>query len=654
MKIVGRGSRLLALVSIAAMAGSALARQPDAFDVALENGDCNQAALELQKLIDQHRSRGSNAWLDPYYGRYMAAMKLYVAAEPYLVRAVAAAGRADRDDLSLELARVHEASGQIGKAEAEYRQLTAPAVDPATRSDAILALARLRLAAVPEEAVGLLTPLTASDVSPGARWEAHLLLSRAYAIEGHASDSKAALAAAWLEAPLGPRAAEAITATAMDMAIDRGASGDRAGEVGLVAIGQRDSSFAGAGQLPVCDDRLRPEDSVTVAIVGDARQRPLYSAVRASRPGIAQFFTTALAAAPQQIGRSALYVTLRCRSAISPTVRFAGGTVLTLPQWLAEKGAYSDLRPVDPTKGDMIAQFKASIQRLEAWQGPDSPGLVPALVQIAFMQAMQSRMGDAATLAEAKAAITRAQAILTKAGAPAEMIEQIRMQATLVFAQNQNLPDVAGPGALAIMDAMGARADTTPAQMLAMVDMTGGWRLRPVQKLALLDRVVSFFDARKIASEDPIRQTTELRRAAVLREIGTLSGMPQRIAATGIAADMCDNADRPPSVPPTAITLTSDDYPKDLLSHEIDGNSAIELTLDATGRPTSQRIIVSLPAGLFDAVTTERMKAVTFLPAQRDDKPVACRGYVQTIRWKMPYQGNFAAAFSEGFSSPDD
>ena len=67
--------------------------------------------------------------------------------------------------------------------------------------------------------MALLSPLIENAASGSSRWEAYLLLSRAYAIQGRLADSSTALAAAWKEAPLAPVPADAIAVTAMDVAV---------------------------------------------------------------------------------------------------------------------------------------------------------------------------------------------------------------------------------------------------------------------------------------------------------------------------------------------------------------------------------------------------------------------------------------------------
>lgn len=643
------------LVTVAAV-GQVAAGAPDPLNVALDNRDMNGAAKAIDKLAAQKRSRRrTDGALDSYYGRFWAAGAQGAVAEPYLLRAISAAGnRADRDELSFELARAREVDGFVGKAEADYRLLTDPDTVPLVRQNAILSLARLRLGVAPEESVSLLTQLTDRDIPTAARWEAQLLLSRAYAIQGKAAESRGALAIAWQEAPLAAVPVGAIAVTAMDMAIERAAGDDRRGEIGLISVGQSESRFGGVAQLPVCNSRLRPDDTVTIAIAGDAMQRPIYSVVRASRPGIAQLFTIPLAVARQQIGGSAIYVTLRCRSALDPNVRFAGAVVSNLPVWLAEQGYYPLLTPLDPGAGDPLTQLRAQVHEVEASAGINAPVLAPSLLQLSAFEAAQSRFGNAGALRleEAKKNAERAFDILVKARAPAEVIEQARVYMTLIFAQNQNVADVAGPAGLEVIDAMASRNTTTPVQMLSAVEGMSGWQLRPTQRLALADRLVSFLDARKVSRLDTLRQAAELRRARILREIGTTAGMGERLAASGIAVDLCNSADRPPSIPPTAITLTSEDYPKDLFRYRVQGMTAIELSVDAGGKIESQRIIASQPARLFDAVATDKLKAVRLLSAQRSGTSVACRGMVQTVRWQIPFESNLAVPFF-GFSPPE-
>ena len=592
--------------------------------------------------------------LDAYYGRFFAAEGQGQTAEPYLVRAIAAArDPAEKDALASELARTREVDGYVVKAEADYQRLSTGAAGAAARRRATLALARLRLGSAPEEAVRLLKPLIDDNDPASGRWEAYLLSSRAYAMLGRTPEANAALVAAWREAPAAPVPADAIAITAMDMALDKAAANDRSGEVGLIAIGRTNTWFGGADQLPVCGGELRPEDTVTIAIQADAMQRPLYSAVRASRPGIAQLFTVPLAAAEQHIEGPAVYVALRCRTGLDANVRFIGGATRDLWRWLAEKGYYPPLRPIDPTAGDPVTQLKAQIQTLEQSAGTTSPVLTPVLLQLASMQAAQSRFGNIGNFANARAIADRALAILAKADAPIEILEQLRAQNTLAFAQNQNIADVTGPAALQVVDAMASRPQTSPAQVLAAVVSMNRWQLRPAQRLALADRVLSFLDARHVGTGDPLRQAAELRRAGISREIGTVAGTRQRLIASGVPGDLCGTADRAPSIPPAAMTLTSDDYPRDLLRRNIVGYTAVELAVDANGKISGQRMIVSQPPELFDAITEDKLTGVTLLPAYQGDAPTACRGLVQRVHWQYSYEEGLTFPFG-GFPFPQE
>lgn len=631
------------------------AATPDPFDTALENGDFVGAQKEIDRVADRIRPRtGTHPLLDSYYGRYFAAVANGQVARPYLERAISGAtDPATRDKLAFELARSQEVDGFVADAEKDYRGLLGT-TEPSVRRDAALALARLRLGAAPEEAIRLLSPLTDPEKPAGARWEAHLLLSRSYAIQGRSAEASAALSAAWQEAPSAPVPADAIALTAMDMAMDHVATNDRAAETGLVAISRTTSRFEGVSQLPVCGDTLRSDDSVIVAIAPDAKQRISYSAVRASRSGIAQLFTVALATTTQRVESPAIYVTLRCRASMDAGARIALGYIPSLPSWLAERGFYPPMRTPDISLGDPIGQLKTQLDAVRAKLGSDSPALVPLLLQLAAFQAAQGRLSNQAFLPEGKANLDRVFAILAKAGAPIEVTELLRVQTTVLFAQGQNLPDVAGPATMRVMEAMAARPETSPDQALLLFDGVGQWQLRPAQRLALADRIVTFFDARKVPATAPLRQALELRRAAILRDLGTLGDLGDRLAASGLAADLCAAVDHSPAIPPDAITLTSDDYPKDLLRRDVTGATSVELAVDAAGKIVQQRILASQPSGLFDAITTEKLKSVTLIPAQRGDRPVACRGLVQRVRWQIPFRPNFGEPFGSLSPLPAD
>lgn len=630
--------RISAVIATAALAlaGQAAARPQTAIDLAIDNRDFAGA----RKMIDQLPLRGGpKGMLDAYYGRLFAAFGQGGIAEPFLVRAIGAVTDLGyRDELKLALARAHEVDGFVERAESEYRAIAADAGDATIRRRAMLSFARLRLGESPDEAVAILQLLTGTDVDTAERWEAQLLLSRAHAIAGRAEQSKAALAAAWLLATAARQPANAIAITAMDMALDRQSTGDTRSAVGLMAIGRSETSFAGLSQLPVCGENVQPDDFVTVAIQADEHQLPIYSAVRASRPGIAQLFTVPMAVATQRIAGPGIYVTVRCRSAVDPELRIAGAATRDLPSWLAEQGHFFLLRAFDPGAGDPITQMKARVEESERRFGVNAPGLAPALLDLAAMQAAQGRAGFPAALTEGKATADRAQAILVKAGAPADIVEQMKVEFTLAFARTNATAEVAGPAAMQIVDFLISRPDTTPMKAAAVVRDISSWDIRLAQRVGVIDRLLAYFDQRGVGARDPLRQANELRRAELLRDIGTQDGLHARLVANGIPADLCRAADRPPSVPPAAVTLTSEDYPKDLLREGIVGMTTMEMAIDASGRVGAQRVIVSQPPGYFDAVTAEKLKKVTMNPAMQGDWPAACSAMTQSVRWTIPYQ----------------
>jgi uncharacterized protein YfiM (DUF2279 family) len=650
MRIRGVLACMLAAFAASSNTGSLAAEDQNAFSIAIASGDSIGAAKEIERLADQQRGRkGVNTTLDAYYGRFFASVGQGAIAEPYLGRAILASqDRAERDRLTLDLAQIREVRGFISKATADYRSLMAPDTNVAVRSQAALAMARLALSTSPSDAESILLPLVADPNPPAVRWEANLLVSRAFALEGRSTESSEALSKAWQLAVGAAMPANAIAVTAMDMALDRAASGDRKAGIGLISVGRSASTFAGLAQLPVCGTQVHPDDSVTVAITADAMRRTIYSAVRASRPGIAQLFTVPLASALQQLDGPAIYVALRCRSTPSAYKRSAGSELLSLPTWLAEKGFYPSLEPFDFDGSDPLTRLKQLTANLETKVGKDSPVLAPQLLQLSYLLAVQSRFGTAANFQEAKATAERAIEILVKARAPEEVLEQSRTASTVALAQNQNLADVTGPASIQLFDQITARPTTSPDQAFAAYEgMTSTWRLRPNQRLALIDRLVQFLDVRTVPQADPIRQGVELRRAAVLREIGTIDGLKSRLTSQGIAADLCDTNSVSASFPPAAITLTSDDYPKDLIQSKVSGASTIELSIDASGKIAQQRMIVSQPPGLFDAVTDEKLKALTLIPAQQDGKPLSCRGKLQTVVWRLPDQYGYPGMFDQ-------
>ena len=646
--------QLATLFCVLMLASSLIAaKDKSPFGVALENGDTIGAARIIDRAADQQGRAHRASQLDDYYGRFFAALGQGSVAEPYLRRAIAAIKDSElRDELAFELARAQEVHGNIDQGLGAYRRLTTSDTSVGVRLNAVLSVARLRLGASPLEAIALLLPQTESAFPAAVRWEAHLLLSRAYAILGRNADAKKMLDIAWVLAPAVPVPADAVAVTAMDMAIDKVMQGDRAGVIGLMAIDTNSNRFAGVSQIPVCDSSLTPDDFVTIAVAADHFQRPIYSAVRASRSGIAHLFTEPLALTSQRVFGSAFYVTLRCRTAPDSGRRFAIN-LQNLSSWLAENSFYPPLRPADPEAGDMVAQLRDQLNALETRVGVQSPVLAPVLLQLSYAQSMQGTLGNAERFANAKALADRAITILEKAAAPPEVIEPLRIQTTMVFAQNQNIAEVAGPTAFRLFDAIAARPTSTPAQLLAAFSLASAWQLRPTQRLTLVDQIIALMERRNVAINDPIRQVAELKRARIVRELGSLAGLSKRLSNSGLTPQLCSAADRPPFFPPAAITLTSEDYPKDLLRRSLNGLSGIEMSVDATGKVTEQRVIASQPAGLFDTVTKDKLRAATLLPAQTDGVPKSCIGMVQTVRWQIPSTGEFSPQFPQVFSTEE-
>lgn len=635
------GRRIWLLCAVLGMtaSGHAFARETQAFDTAIRNRDFTAAAREVERLAGpEGAKRRGGPLLDAYYGRYFAALAQGQIAEPYLVRAIAnARDPADRDALALELARSREVEGFAAKAEADYRKLAASATDPGVRNASVLALARRTLGDAPDEAVTLLTPLLADANPASIRWEAQLLLSRAHAIQGNATEASSALAAAWKLAPLSDRPGYAIAVTAMDLSLDRLAANDREAGIGLTSLGLAGSSFKGAAQLPVCDAVVRPEDSVIIAISADRLQRPVYSVVRASRPGIAGRFMVPLALAPQTVEGTTFAVSLRCRGALAQDLRFAGATLPTLIEWLGQRAYHPPLLTLDATDDDVSSQFKTRVQQLQSRMAPEAPELAPIMLQLAWMEAQQSSVADPVKFAEARALAQRAVATLTKAGAPQELILASKAQNALVFEPAQTVADTTGPLAVELFETLASRPDATPEKALGAVYWVNtNLQLRPAQRLAMIDRLVTFLEDRRVPTTDPMRQAVELGRAEIIREIGSTAGLSDRLARSGIGSDLCSAAERPASFPPPALTFNSNDYPKDLLMGRVNGYDLVEMSLDAQGKVIGHRVIASQPPGLFDDITIEKLKAARMMPAQQEGRPVPCRAFVVPIRWQLP------------------
>ena len=604
---------------------------------ALDRADFKDAAEQIDRLA-QLRDHNA-ARLDLDYGSYFAATGLPIFAQPYLLRALNVATGAERDRQSLKLARVAESGGDVAAAQVRYASLSADAGDPVVKAEATVDLARLRLAADPEGALTLLQPLVAKDGDPSVAWEAALLLSRAMAQLGRGDQAQAALAQAWTSAPLARHPDQAIAVTAGDMAVDRIAAGDRTAGVALASLRAGWTPFRGTPQLPICDADLRPDDWVIVAITR-RDQRPLYAVVRSSRPGIGMRFTVPLGIANQPSPVQPIFARLRCRSTPTSGTRIPV-TLTSLPRWLAERGVYPPLGSIDANEANPLAAWRQRLRMLEAQPGGDPLRLIPLRLQVALLTASQGNSASPADMAEAQAAVDRAIKALIDAGAPVLVIEEAKLGAAVAQGQSQALADLAVASAERAFDDVAQRPRSSPEEMLATIGRVSLWRLRPAQRLALLDRLIAILNARGVPPTDPSRRSATLERIAVLRDLGTIAPIASDAAVIS-ANDLCAAADRVPSIPPNAITITSDDYPKDLLQATVAGLTAMEFDVDPTGGIARPRLVVSTPPDLFDATTQAKLRPVRLLPATRSGQPTGCRGYLQTVRWQIPETGDSA------------
>jgi protein TonB len=97
-------------------------------------------------------------------------------------------------------------------------------------------------------------------------------------------------------------------------------------------------------------------------------------------------------------------------------------------------------------------------------------------------------------------------------------------------------------------------------------------------------------------------------------------------------SDACAEPDRSPTKP-KVVSITQPAYTEDARAANIAGKVRVELTVDATGRVSSARVLEGLGHGL-DEAALAAARAATFEPGTRCGKPAAAT-FVIAMRFAL-------------------
>jgi outer membrane biosynthesis protein TonB len=146
-----------------------------------------------------------------------------------------------------------------------------------------------------------------------------------------------------------------------------------------------------------------------------------------------------------------------------------------------------------------------------------------------------------------------------------------------------------------------------------------------------IERLAARFPAR---SADPRGRALRMRLGALLAANGDGAAARAAFAAAGAPAGSCILLEEAPAFAEGSIS--DDDFPALPLENGMRGLTVVEYGVGPDGGVTSARLILSAPAGLFDAVTLEKIGAFRFTPGRSGGRAAACTGRPQRVIWRLP------------------
>jgi hypothetical protein len=617
----------------AAQAPAELAR----FEAALDAGRHDEAARIYDGLVDTRRLRAGVALApDPLLsgmaGRLYLRRGHNVYALAYLEQAQHASVPAgQRRAAAIALAEAQTRTGDRRSALAGLQRLDRAGMSAEEAAAAALAEARALLADDPRAALARVEPVRAATAE-GAAFEAETLAAQAHSLLGDRASAAAAADRAWtLSAPLPAHriAPLRIASVRAALAAERGDHAAAAAMLNVAGAGTSGIASDASQWIPFCGDGgLTRADHATFAVHAGGAGGTVVEPVAASRPTAVAPFLDALAGADllsrTESPASGTVLTLRCRSV--PNADFpAEIDELPFARWFAARGLYSvfGLRSAEA----LALKIGEAEQRL----GDNHPGLIPLRLQLGDWLAMADAERGEESSFEVQALREAVTGAMRRIGGADEAIGPPALEQ--LFRQGSYAPNYEEAvrryraGAPAVLDAL-----TLDRGYVFLVDWFGWDRDLPGDvKRRAIERLAARFPAR---SADPRLRALRMRLGALLREEGDAAAAARAYAASGTPPGACVLQEEAPTA--TEGSIGSDDFPPLPLEHGIGGFTVIEYGVGTDGRVTAPRVIFSAPAGLFDAVTVERIGAFRFVPGRSGGKAAGCTGREQRVIWRLP------------------
>ncbi|HZF95910.1 MAG TPA: hypothetical protein VEZ20_13690 [Allosphingosinicella sp.] len=637
---------ILAAAAGIAAAGPVAAQEPAAlarFEAAFAAGRLAEAARLYDEMVDARRLRAGAALApDPLLsgiaGRLYLRRGHFDHAVAYFEQAQhASVPAAQRRAAAIGLAEAQTRRGDRAAALAVLRRLDRAGMSAGEAAAASLAEARALLLDDPRAALARVQPLRTGAAAGPAAFEAETLAAQAHSLLGDRAGAAAAADRAWmLSAALAAHhlAPLRIALVRAALAAERGDHGAAAAMLNVAGASTSELAADASERIPVCGDGgLTPADHATFAVHAPGPVGTVVEPVAASRPAAAAAFFQALAGAEllAQAGEpaSGTVLTLRCRSVPIADFPVDMGE-LAFARWFAARGLFFSF-------GERSAEALAlRIGEAERRLGPNHPGLIPLRVDLGgWLTAEDEAAGEAAggegLADEALALRDSVTAAMRRIGGADEAIGPLALER--LYREGSAAPSYEEAvrrhraGAPAVLDAL------PPERGYAfLVDwLTWDRGLPDDTKRLAIERLAARFPG---GPADPRRRALLMRLGALLQSNGDGGGARSAYGTAGTPAGSCIMLEEAPTI--VEGSISDDDFPPLPLENGMRGLTVVEYGVGKDGRLTSMRMILSAPAGLFDAVTAERIGAFRFGPGRSGGAASACTGRAQRVIWRLP------------------
>jgi hypothetical protein len=376
-----------------------------------------------------------------------------------------------------------------------------------------------------------------------------------------------------------------------------------------------------AGDLPVCGgpaDIVRPDDAVVMSFAIDGSGQVLgVSPTYASRSGaLGEVFAQKVAkwhwnpvkiAKVEPFWRSALQLELRCQG--RPKLEeFSGPAFQETGKWLiaqglltsAQKkfldaGGWPDMEPkqLEQPDGALLAAFLGQGPRTDAdadaiWAKLDARGAPPAVFEV-FVETLATKRAGGGFMGQR----ARTRAKILAAWTPR-------------FASR--FPD--DPG-------------------IAHLHMSESIALEQAGEYALAAPLLAALTAQSSSDSqrsDPVYKVALLHRALVLSHLQDAATAQALIQHSGLTSQSCVLFDTHPILKGTSISVT---FPRDALAWGFNGFVLTDFNIDAQGRPTDVRAVVSYPPFIYEESTVHSIQGLRYLAPGIAGVSLGCEGAQQ-------------------------